>query len=436
MIYLLPQKSVNIMSHYHVKILRMTSGERLPLLIESLSGQPVYETVIFTISELRSQNLASNTIEQYLRAIKIFLMFLDSRDIDFTERLRSGAILNLSELDELCYLCRFPVKIIENMLLEKKTGSVVRSLDRHKLKVGMKTCDEVETYTVSIRMLRIKEYIEKSIDRVLQRNDLDVSTYSLLSSRRVVFLRSFKTRIPVKRERGYVNKREGLSRELREYLLDVIDADSKYNPWVSQFVRKRNELMILFLYYLGLRKGELLNLKITDFDFRKNEVWIMRRADDIEDPRINQPKVKTMARKLPMQDELAQKAKEYIYNERSKITGARKHQFLFVSDRKGQPLTIPALDKVFFVLRENTKKIPDNFSAHVLRHTWNDKFSEDMEKRKVKEKDEKNLRSYIMGWSPTSGTAAIYTKRYVREKANEILLGMQKEMRKDFKDGN
>jgi hypothetical protein len=33
-----------------------------------------------------------------------------------------------------------------------------------------------------------------------------------------------------------------------------------------------------------------------------------------------------------------------------------------------------------------------------------------------------------MGWSETSGTAALYTKRHTRHKANEALLEMQKQI--------
>lgn len=38
---------------------------------------------------------------------------------------------------------------------------------------------------------------------------------------------------------------------------------------------------------------------------------------------------------------------------------------------------------------------------------------------------EQQLRSYLMGWNPTSGTAATYNKRHIKEKAGEAVLGLQ-----------
>jgi integrase len=50
--------------------------------------------------------------------------------------------------------------------------------------------------------------------------------------------------------------------------------------------------------------------------------------------------------------------------------------------------------------------LPKELTPHVLRHTWNDLFSAEMEGRKVDQENEKKIRSYQMGWKPTSATAA------------------------------
>tara|TARA_R110000851_G_scaffold65260_1_gene148256 strand:- start:459 stop:632 length:174 start_codon:yes stop_codon:yes gene_type:complete len=48
-----------------------------------------------------------------------------------------------------------------------------------------------------------------------------------------------------------------------------------------------------------------------------------------------------------------------------------------------------------------------------------------MDQNKVPEETERKARSYLMGWSETSGTAAVYTRRHVREKAKRVSLDLQ-----------
>lgn len=88
-------------------------------------------------------------------------------------------------------------------------------------------------------------------------------------------------------------------------------------------------------------------------------------------------------------------------------------------------MTFSALNKVFAVLRRECPDLPEDLSPHVLRHTWNDRFSALMDKQNVSEEAEKRMRSRLMGWSETSGTAAVYTRRHVQRKASEAALALQ-----------
>jgi integrase len=87
-------------------------------------------------------------------------------------------------------------------------------------------------------------------------------------------------------------------------------------------------------------------------------------------------------------------------------------------------MSIPALNKVFSELRKSSQNLPKNFSPHIMRHSWNDNFSKIMDAKNIPEEREKQIRSYLMGWSPTSDSASTYTKRHVEKKANEVLLEM------------
>ena len=56
------------------------------------------------------------------------------------------------------------------------------------------------------------------------------------------------------------NARKGLTEEQQKVLLDIIEPESAINPFSSGF-QIRNQLIILLLYHLGLRAGELLALE-------------------------------------------------------------------------------------------------------------------------------------------------------------------------------
>lgn len=227
---------------------------------------------------------------------------------------------------------------------------------------------------------------------------------------------------------GASEVREGLAPDVRQRLREVTRPDSPENPWAEDHARRRNALIVDWLYDLGLRRGELLSVRSSDVDFRRGVVTISRRPDDPDDPRRNQPVVKTRGRELPLSAANLDATRHYVINIRGVLHGARTHEYLFVATDTGAPLSMPALAKIFRVLRSRIADLPDHLSPHVLRHTWNDRFSEEMDQKNVPEDTEKKARSYLMGWSETSGTAATYTRRHVREQAKRVSLDLQEKM--------
>lgn len=89
-------------------------------------------------------------------------------------------------------------------------------------------------------------------------------------------------------------------------------------------MQRRNRLMILLLFYLGIRGGELLNIRIQDIDFSANRIRIVRRADEQADSRTNEPNAKTRERLLPLAESLAQELHSYILQDRRKVRNAKK----------------------------------------------------------------------------------------------------------------
>jgi hypothetical protein len=51
--------------HYRVKTIVTSTGERLPILL-GRDGLPMFEPTVFSLSEQRSRNRASNSIDSYM----------------------------------------------------------------------------------------------------------------------------------------------------------------------------------------------------------------------------------------------------------------------------------------------------------------------------------------------------------------------------------
>ena len=225
---------------------------------------------------------------------------------------------------------------------------------------------------------------------------------------------------------------------LGEAVLDAVEEalrpGNDANPTADLGLQFRNGLMFTLLRLTGFRRGELLNLKIEDFDFAMNTVKVVRRADSDGDPRTYQPLAKTRERTFPLIPELMGKIHEYIAKYRNKVPGARKHGYLFVVHRSGKTLGWPISNSGFGKFIETLSSLADEFSglhAHALRHHWNYLFSQNCDKDGVTPEREQKLRSYLMGWSETSNTSKTYNRRHIKEQAGKAVMGLQqKHLRK------
>lgn len=393
---------------------------------------PLFEPTLYALTELRATSKASATIEQALRGVMVLHLVLDQLGVDLDLRLRNGRLLELSEVEEVARQCRLPLSSIvgEEGSAPAQAMGVVR-LEQVRMRVGRRgQADSVDPDTAGVRLHYIHDYLKWRGTAQLLKFGPQHRLYAGLAGSLEVVLHALEERTPRSRGRNREQAREGLSDEARARLLDVIRLTAPDNPWKNEHARVRNQLMVRWLYDLGVRRGELLGVRISDINFQANEVLIARRADDPLDPRRRQPNAKTSDRLLALEEDLAVLTRQYITAQRRAIRGARRHDFLFVANGSGAPLTMAALNKVFVTLRERVPDLPDELSPHVLRHTWNDRFSDLMDAKQVSEETEKKLRSTLMGWSPTSQTAAIYTRRHTRRRAQEASLDLQRQMKK------
>jgi integrase len=414
---------------YTVRTIVLESGERLPLLLNCDTGSPLFEPTVYSLTELRARNRASATIEQALRAVAVLLTFLDSRGIDLEARLAQGRMLELGEIDDLARQCRLPMEAFERERGSGDQGRPLRNRRASRLEsIRMRSplaVPEIDPSSAALRVRYIRAYLRWLAIYRLQRLEPGDPTHAALLSTSEIVVRVLGERTPSVLAKDVL----GLSDESLARLNEVIAPSGPNNPWKGAHARERNALMVHWLQSLGLRRGELLGIRIPNIDFQANEVRVMRNADDPADPRTRQPNTKTRGRLLPLDEDLVQRTRYYILNTRRQFEGARKHDFLFVANGTGAPLAIAAVDKIFLALRQKCPDLPAELTAHVLRHTWNDRFSELMDKNRVSEDTERKMRSRLMGWSETSKSATTYTRRHVNSRSREASLQLQRSFR-------
>lgn len=404
-------------ARYAVRNVDMGNGERMPLLIDLSTGFGVFEPTAWALS-LRSALLEVNTIALALSTVSFLYETLAHSGVNLMDRVRDNDLLSLAEVEGLVARCKYD-KVSLRVADELADASNV-SPHRNVLTKNKAAHYDVETVmssTTEKRLLYIAKYLDWLADYAfLSRIPPNRKEFRGVAALVVGAIRARTPNAPPPK------KKKGLTKQSEERLLAVIDPTAPENPWKNSSIRKRNRLIVRLLRDLGIRKGELLGVKIEDINFADNTLFISRRPDDPEDPRNRQPEAKTLERTLPMGDDLVELLRNYVDEDRASIPGARLHPFLVVGSG-GMPLALNSVDLMFKTLREKFPELGP-VSAHILRHTWNDSFS-GFAKGRMSGDEERKIRNYLMGWSKNSKMAADYTARFVEEEGRKASLAMQ-----------
>ena len=413
-----------------LRTIRCDGGERLPLLI-SAQGKPLWAPTVYLTSELRARGLSLNTLRTHMRAVRHFEIYCVASGIDLGPRLADGYVLSPGEIENLAASCRVPgAKFPERSGREPEVSPVRRASAAPREQVRStrrgrgRPVEVVAPAVASTRLHAIRGYIDWQTRRALVKRDAE--TRKRLESERILTLNAIQARMG-KHNTGTLDAPEGLAKAEEERLLAVTDPDSMGNPWTTVHARIRNALIVRWLLMLGLRRGELLGVQVRDIDFQAGKVEIVRRPDNPDDPRVDPPLVKTRERVLEIEPTLLQMTRTYVMELRRHETGSRYHEYLWVSERTGRPLTLVALQKTFETLKQKPLGLPATLTPHVLRHTWNDRFSERMDELGIEEATERRWRCYLMGWADNSRMAAVYTRRHIRRRAAEAHMRLQEE---------
>ncbi|BDH47535.1 integrase [Salmonella enterica subsp. enterica serovar Choleraesuis] len=388
-----------------IRRIKSSSGERFVVLVDSV-GMPLFYPALYVTVHMRGRSLAVNTIQNTLNAIKALYAWQSFYCIDIESRFSCCELLQTHEVHSMRDFMQKP-------LVDKNNGKAV-SISRRGRTVSIRN-----QYA---RMSVIADYLGFLAGQLQK-----PSTQGNENIKRMVSL--IKANRPKKPTKSIIDRDE---KRLDDSDLDALEKalkpGSDNNPAHEYAVQVRNALIFSILRVTGLRRGELLNLKIEDIDFAKNTLKVVRRPDSTGDARVYQPVVKTRERTFPLMPELVDQVRGYVLGYRNKVPGAKKHGYLFVTHKSGTSEGLPFSNSGFGKFMGDLKHIVEGYCfihAHSLRHHWNYSFSKTCENQGMTPEREEKLRSYLMGWSETSGTAATYNRRYIKEQAGKAVLELQ-----------
>ena len=221
--------------------------------------------------------------------------------------------------------------------------------------------------------------------------------------------------------------REGLSEEAKRALLDAITPGHPTNPFAVRH-QLRNYALWLTYYDGGIRLSEAIGLKGVDLALNgaKPMLTVHRRPDDKDDTRSAPANTKTLPHPVALTARLSDALYKFVVNARRDYKDAKRCPYVFVS-QKGGRLTGQAVREMYLQLRDAVPELPEDFSTHILRYTWNDRFGAAAEELDLSETEEKAVRNSAQGWVPTSDRGQNYQNRRNREGAAEVVLRMQDE---------
>ncbi len=405
----------------------------MAVLVDTESDHPMTYPTLYSTIHHRNNGDAYNTIKSKLNSIKLLLEICDYLNIRLEERFTRGDWLKRDEVELITSWLKKKKsnldEAIKNIAFSKKNENIaiLKPLKKEKIRYGVRIdVTEVTSTNGYNNVTEAAKYIKWLADSLFE-SDESERMYNWLIAKR-----GSKPANNQENKAG-IGEFQSLDETQEAKILDTVRLDSSTNPWKGNAVKFRNQLIVNLLLDIGCRKGESLNIKTTDLVQGISGITlnIWRDPDNKNDPRLNQPRVKTLSRTVEITPQLASMFEEYVLNYRSSVVGANTCPYLFISHQNGAnkatPMSSSAFNKIF---KELSDTVGFKVKPHGLRHTWNDRFSELVEKLikadDITYEESEELRCWVQGWKEGSDSAKFYTRLYKHKKAMKIGLELQK----------
>lgn len=385
-------------TNFHILTVLHDDGERLPIIIDEDRAPIVWANEY--MMKVRRSSVAASTLRKELAVLGYFGEFCKQAGIDLMQRLRSGDGFTVDEIASRL----FPW--------------MRRNFGAHQ---GRKVAKQVVGRdTVDFRMMKVWAFIKWQMHGVITRlavGDVRINHIEVKMKAMDTAVNSLITDVTNSRV-----EKLALAPHRVKRLLEICYPGHPENPWKKCY-QERNYLILVMYLTFGLRRAELLKLKLRHMRMGGliAEIRLERCPDDPEDTRKNGPEVKTQERVLPCDKFLAQRIQNYITNERKNILGESKSPFLILA-RSGQPMSLNRVNGIFLQIRKRHPDFADTH-PHVCRHTCITRLREIATSQGIEDHRIMMHLRYFSGWATDNDD--VYTQAATRREVQGLSMAHQ-----------
>ncbi|MGZ3498374.1 MAG: tyrosine-type recombinase/integrase [Vulcanimicrobiaceae bacterium] len=393
---------------YRIRTERLSGGERFALIVD-VSGLPVPLPNQWALL-IRRPHVQFNTLKTDQRTIAHLYEWARRRSVDLDSRLATAKGLSPAELTALYQNLRY-IRTFGRAAASDELADVTHA----KTVIG-------ETH--SARVGTVRDYLVWAMERVLYRLEPGDARAREIRER----ISGIK-RIAIEFQRPASDSRparKGLTPDQLRRLIEIANPEHRQNPF-QRPVRFRNMTLLILLLAFGFRRGESLKLYVSDVNVkgRRPSLTLIRRPDDPNDPRSEEPAVKTLGRVVYLGPGFARLLDAYIVHHRPQFPRSDESPFLFFS-RSGKPLSLRMVNYICEQIISCFPEFDGILTPHVLRHTFNDLFIQSARESGLSDDAIRQAQNYANGWRLDSEQGAIYSRRTIEENAQAISIAHQR----------
>jgi integrase len=369
---------------FHPHVCVRASGERLVVLLGP-DGLADREGTLYCLLAKRLASGSHNSLLHDLQGVARFRGFIESRGIDWHQRVTSGVFLHLYEWSD--FRSEVGVDVSQTTTADRLTSAL--SFAAWSMEIHADGLDDVaarEAYR--FRAFRALSRYRKLIPRLEARQP----RRELTPEQRILFARI------------------------------IADPKQLERLWPDRFARVRNRLVLSWLLLLGHRSGELLSILMEDLHLAGSSprLDVVRRHDSISDPRLLQPCVKGLGRRLAVPDTLMPALHEFLA---ARSDAQLSSPFLFITS-SDRPMSQSTLTAIFKRLGEVFELLV-GVTPHILRHTWVAVFRAVTKALKMRETDIFWIQGQAMGWADPERSNASYAPVERQEQVDRVSASLQ-----------
>jgi integrase len=223
-------------------------------------------------------------------------------------------------------------------------------------------------------------------------------------------------------------KRKHLTGKEQAFLIRCLDPSNRNGYGKSEPIRWRNYVAVMLMLSCGLRRGELLSLRVEDVQFGAiPSVNVELRPPDPDDERKPRPEVKRNGRIIPMDRKLARAVNKYIVQWRDLLQdkSAVENEYLILGS-EGDPLSLTRLNEIFREIRRAyPKDLPRHLSPHALRHSFSINLERNLRNGGMKDDKRRSQALALMRGDSSLDSQNVYIDAEVHEQASKCLEAYQ-----------